>query len=391
MLRILHITESCTARGGGTSTAFVEMVEALRTQPALCEVAACTQTIPHDDQVRTWIASHGPGTWLFTPPPGRVSTAGMFNALRAKIDSWSPSIVCIHGLWCTDVVAAAAHAQSRSIPVVWHPHGMLVHAALRRARLKKALFKALWLSHTLRRASACVFTSENERGTSNLSLLSPRTARVVLPLPVHIDTPESDLPALRAQGRAALGLADTAPLVSFIGRLHPVKRVDLSLAALAHAHALGTPAHLVLIGSGEEPYVNTLRAQAASLGIAKHLTFAGWKNGRDKLAILAAADAMILNSEFENFGYAIVESLALGTPVVASDNLSLGPDLARIGAGWCVSATAPILGAAINTALHTPPDRRRAMGRAGRRWVIDSFSRASVGTQMVALYRSLLA
>ncbi len=391
MLRILHITESCTAGGGGTSTAFVEMVEALRTRPEACLVRAATQIMPEGDEARRWIAHHEPGTWTFTPHPGRLRPAGMCAALRSLIDSFNPTVLSVHGLWCTDIVAAALHAQARRIPVAWHTHGMLVHAALRRARLKKALFKALWLSRTLSRASAVVFTSANERDTSDLALPGPGVRPVILPLPVHIAVPEADLPALRREGRAALGLSDTTPLISFIGRLHPVKRIELALDALAHAHARGSHARLVLIGAGEAPYTQSLREHAARRGVTDHVIFVGWQNGRAKLATLAAADTMAFCSEFENFGYALVESLSLHVPVVATANLSLAPDMAAAGAGWSSAPTPDALGATLHAALTTPPDRRATMGRAGRAWVQASFSREAVGRQMMEMYAGLRA
>ncbi|MFN0012049.1 MAG: glycosyltransferase [Phycisphaerales bacterium] len=391
MLRVLHITESIPASAGGTSTAFVEMVEALLTQGAACQVHAAIQPVPEGDEARSWIAHHPPGTWHVTGPRGGLLAAGMAASVRALVNSWNPSVVCVHGLWCTDTVAAALHAQAKGVPVVWHPHGMLVRAALRHSPLKKAVFKTLWLARALRHAAAVVFTSENERETSDLAMLGEGTRRVVLPLPVNIDTAEDDLAALRAEGRAALGLHESVPLVSFIGRLHPVKRVELSIAAFAAARACAPDARLVLIGSGDDVYVATLRALAARLGVEGAVVFAGWKNGREKRAILAAADVMILNSEFENFGYAIVESLGLGTPVVCSENLSLAAEMVRAGAGRSAPGEPAALGAALAAVLAMPPHERRAAGVRGRRWVVESFSRQAVGARMVELYRALLA
>ncbi len=391
MLRILHITESIPASAGGTSTAFVEMIEALLTQVAACRVRAAIQPLTADDEARTWIVHHPPGTWHLTGSRGGLLAAGMAASARALIDAWKPAVVCVHGLWCTDTVAAALHAQAKGVPVVWHPHGMLVRAALRHSPLKKAVFRRLWLARAIRHAAAVVFTSDNERDTSDLSMLGERTRRVVLPLPVHIDTPEGDLPVLRAEGRAALRLDEGVPLVSFIGRLHHVKRVELSIGALAAARASVPDARLVLIGSGEDRYVQTLRALAARLGVEHAVIFAGWKNGREKRAILGAADAMILNSEFENFGYAIVESLALGTPVVCSDNLSLAAEMAGAGAGRAAAGEPAALGGALAGVLAMPRHERRAAGLRGRRWVVERFSREAVGAKMVELYRGLRA
>jgi glycosyltransferase involved in cell wall biosynthesis len=286
---------------------------------------------------------------------------------------------------------------------------MLVRAALQHKRLKKRAFEiALGLGEALRNASAVIFTSEIERDTSDLSRLGPpaRTSREVVPLPVAIPGSERDLPSLRQAGRARW-LATEAndpgrtllggesqvdlntPLLVFMGRLHPVKRVDLTLKAFALARESSPDARLLLIGKGEDDYTRWLKAESERLGVAPALRWAGWLHGRDKLQALAAGDALVLNSEFENFGYAIVEGLVMGTPVVVTENLSLAPAIAEIGAGASAAAEPRALADAMLRILSRPDDARREMGLRGRHWVEAQFSRQAVGTRLATLYTQL--
>jgi|GEM_PF-865500 len=413
MPTVLHITESITASAGGTSTAFVGLVEALLTHratrpendPDAWSVRALAGPLPDADQARQWIANHAAGTWTFTGPPGRFGPGALAHAASELIARRSVHAVHLHGLWLSDLVTVASAASAANIPVVWQPHGMLVKAALRHSRLKKAIFTRLsGLGAALRAADAAIFTSDNERDTSDLARLGPRTRREVLPLPVAIPARDEDLPALVRAGRARW-LADqqaspdrtlmdgtapldmNTPLLAFMGRLHPVKRVDLTLRAFAHARRALPDARLLLIGGGNDRDVQPLRELARSLGVADAIRWAGWLHGSDKLAAIAAADALILNSEFENFGYAIAEALALGTPVVLSDNLSLAPAVAEIGAGLSAPPEPAALGDAAARLLARPD--RRDMGRRGRHWVEAQFSHLAVGARLAALYTAL--
>ncbi len=405
MLRIVHVTESITASAGGTSTAFVELIEALRTQRDRVQVRAVTTGLPAGDEAAKWIIGHEQGVWTFAPSRGRFTHGALGAAVITMIDRGEVDIVHLHGLWLADLVAIAQAAKRRGVPIAWQPHGMLVEAALHRSRWKKGVFRALTgMGPTLRRAQAVVFTSETERDTSRLSWLGHDARRAVVPLPVPIPFVDEDLPALRRAGREHW-LADdqadpgrtwvngspqpdlTTPLLVFMGRLHPVKRLELAIPALALVRAKAPGARLLLIGEGDEPYVQSLKDLARAHGVENAILFAGWLSGHAKWQALAAGDALLIQSEFENFGYAIVESLATGTPVVATDNLSLAEAVAEVGAGASVAANPQAMADAA-ASLITRPDRRD-MALRGKRWVEANFSRKAVGAQLVDLYAGL--
>jgi glycosyltransferase involved in cell wall biosynthesis len=386
MIRVLHITESIPASAGGTSAAFAGLVEALRTQPTRLDPRALTQALAPDDATHTMINARD-GLWIWTGPRGRFRAGRLGQHAADTIDQLKPHVVHIHGLWCPDLVFAARHALRRSCRLVWQPHGMMVREAMARSRWKKQLFLALGLRSALARTDALVFTSDTERATSLQSQYAPNARPEVIPLPVRIEPDEGRLPALRAEGRARLNIPARTPLAVFVGRLHPVKRVHLTLGALAQARESVPEARLVLIGDGDGAYVEQMRSLARELGVLEAVTFAGWLSGDDKWRTIAAADALLLNSEFENFGFAAVEALDCHVPVIMTDNLSLAAPAAQAGAGLVCPSSAEALGHALATLL-TSADRA-AMGRAGRAWVARSFSHQVVGSALADLYESL--
>jgi glycosyltransferase involved in cell wall biosynthesis len=100
-----------------------------------------------------------------------------------------------------------------------------------------------------------------------------------------------------------------------VGRLVPQKRHDLAITALADLRSGGCPASLEILGRGTAE--GPLRTLAARLGIAEHVTFAGFVS--DPSPRYGAADVFVLTSDFEGFGNVLVEALAHELPVVATD------------------------------------------------------------------------
>ena len=105
-----------------------------------------------------------------------------------------------------------------------------------------------------------------------------------------------------------------------VGRLAPQKRHDIAIAALAELRSRDCPAHLEILGTGDEE--RALREHAARLGVGAHVTFAGFAG--DPSPHYRAADVFVLVSDFEGFGNVLVEALAHGLPVVAT-NAPFGP------------------------------------------------------------------
>jgi len=102
--------------------------------------------------------------------------------------------------------------------------------------------------------------------------------------------------------------------VAFIGRLVPVKRVDLFLRMARNAVEMGR-FDLAFDVIGEGPLADTLRALADYLDLQERVTFYGFRP--DALALLADVDVLVFTSDHEGTPMAALEALAIGVPVVA--------------------------------------------------------------------------
>ena len=120
---------------------------------------------------------------------------------------------------------------------------------------------------------------------------------------------------MRAAARARLGLPDDAFVVAGLGRLVPIKGFDVLLSALPALVAAVPSTRVILVGDGPDRRV--LEAQASALGVRARVGVTG--GPPDVSAYLAAADVLAAPSRNEGMGRAIVEAMALGLPVVATD------------------------------------------------------------------------
>src|SRR4051812_25066441 len=141
-------------------------------------------------------------------------------------------------------------------------------------------------------------------------------------------------PAPRPDEAAAVELGDR-PAVVFAGRLTAAKDLGVLLRALAEV----PEATLTVVGDGAER--SSLQALAAELRLGQRVRFLGPRPRPEVLGLMAAADAVVLSSAWENFPHGLVEALAMGTPVVAT-RVGGVPEIVEEGAnGLLVGAGDP--------------------------------------------------
>jgi len=127
-----------------------------------------------------------------------------------------------------------------------------------------------------------------------------------------LPNPTPSLPPLpeREELRRRLGL--NGATLAFAGRLTRQKALPVALRALAEVDGVS----LLLAGDGDE--TPALERLAGELGLAGRVRFLGPQPRDRVLELFRAADAALLSSSWENFPHAVVEALAVGTPVVAT-------------------------------------------------------------------------
>jgi len=166
-------------------------------------------------------------------------------------------------------------------------------------------------------------------------------------------------PGDRSAARAELERADDGPLVLVVG--HLIERKDPALALRAFARAAPAGARLVLLGRG--PLEDALREEARVLGLDGRVELVGEQPPGRLADWYRAADCLLLTSRREGRPNVVLEALASGCPVVATDAGGTGELLRGLDGALVRSRDAERVGAALAETLARPrePDRLRAI------------------------------
>ncbi len=172
--------------------------------------------------------------------------------------------------------------------------------------------------------------------------------------------------------------------ISFFSRIHPKKGLDILLRALSK---VSFRFRLQIAGDGDAAYLEELRVIIAQLGLAEQVEWAGWKNEEEKFAFLAGSDLFALTSHNENFAMVVLESLAVGTPVLVSEHVGLAPYVKRNRLGWVtgISDLEEVVNK-LNTAYNDHEARAR-INRAAVLQVQEDFSEKRLAGDYVSMYR----
>lgn len=286
----------------------------------------------------------------------------------------------IHGLWTVPAWQAARAARQFGVPFIVSPRGMLQPAAVRRRRWRKRLaFELFDRRHLM--AAVRIHATVDEEAAVLREIVEP--ARVFT-IPNGVDLVGAE--RARPGARARLGIAPEDPLVVFLGRLHPIKRLDLLADAFLQVLSRHRSAMLVLAGP-DEGGLATIASQLARLG--QRAKVVGALEDDDKWALLREATTLVLCSDSENFGTAVVEAMAVGCPVVVTDTCPWR-EVAEEGCGFWVPQTARWIADAVSS-LIADPALAATMGARGARLARARYDWRGIGTAMAACYADALS
>lgn len=309
------------------------------------------------------------------------------KAWQAPVN-WHPLIEAVrwaeivhgYGLYNLLCPLAAWQAQRYSKPFVLEPQGM---AVARAGNLPiKRLYHRSFTAYLLCCAAAVIATSPAE--AAELGAMTPADRLIVRRNGIDLDhfrcLPQED------SFRSRYGIAGAAPLALFVGRISPIKNLEMLLRAFAQARIPG--ARLALVGPMLEPdYAAHLRAVCSELALGDAVVFTGPLYGADKLAALAAADLFVLPSLFESFGNAAAEAVAAGLPVLLTDTCGIAQQIhGRAGMSVPVDQTALALAL---RALLTDASQRARVTRH-RNDVLAKLSWREPLDQMERVYLSVI-
>ena len=297
----------------------------------------------------------------------------------------SADIIHSHGLWAPANAIAAKSAWKARVPHIIAPRGSLAPEALAKSAWKKAIFKRLFVNRALRRA-ACLHAL-TDREASHIRKFGLINPIAIVPNAVTGSQPPDGRDA--AAGQDWTARFGGKKLIVFLGRMHPIKGLDVLIEAWRRIAGEFTDWHLVLAGPDEDGYLAAIESQVETADLADRVSFPGGLYGPDKDSLLTAADLFVLPSRSEGMSVALLEAMAAGLPVVItkSCNFHAAEDL---GAGFVVGGDVESLAAGLAKMLKTPDDRRSEMAARGASLVRGNYCWDSVAREMLEVYRWVL-
>lgn len=237
----------------------------------------------------------------------------------------------------------------------------------------------------LRKAAAVACVSEATRDGLHAHGLVPADRLHVVPNGVDSAcTPDAD-PAADAEAARLLG-PRAVPELLHVGSTIPRKRIDVLLAVFAEVRRRVPDARLVQVGGA---FTADQARQANALGVADALVTLSFLDRATLAAVYRRASLVLLPSESEGFGLPVIEALACGTPVLASDVPALrevGGDVAR----YCPMGDVAAWTKAVLGILAEPPqsaEARRASGLAHA----HLYSWSNHADRLAEIYREVLS
>ena len=279
-------------------------------------------------------------------------------------------------------IVAGHHLRTAGIPYVVAPNGTA--PIIERRHTAKRVVDLLAGRAFLRGAARVLAVTEAE-ASHLLALGIAADAIRVVPNPI-------DLREMPAPGAPVERQENAEPVVAYLGKLTPRKRVDVLIRAFARLRATDrrfVRAQLVIagndMGSGREA-----RAIVDDCGLADCTTFPGLLRGQARVQLLSRADVVAYATEDEIFGLVPVEAILCGTPVVVANDSGCGEIVSQVGGGLLVPpGDAGALADALARAL-TPRDAGLDMATAAHR-IRERFSHERVCAQLADVYREAVA
>jgi glycosyltransferase involved in cell wall biosynthesis len=388
LLRILHVIPGMATEIGGPPAVCAGLTAALAARGHSVTVATLNEgalpTVSLDSRVT--LERFAPDG----PTPGRYAKSETLDTwLQQNISKFQ--IAHLHSIWQFPTFAAARACWNHRVPYVSLLNGMLdTYSVNQRSRhIKRAYW--LWRERKVEgRAAAihCLNAAEIRRAVPWIRNMP----KIILGNGIDASVLAS-LPSRGAFRAAHPDLSDR-PLVVFLSRLHPKKGLDRLIPAWKAVAAKMPQCRLLIAGTGDPAYVESLKRLVAVSGLSDNILFLGQVIGGAKWNLLVDADLFVLPSHQEGFSMAITEALAADCPPVVTEECNfdeLEPPTPEPQRGVIIrnSNMSQFCDAIIT--LLSDARRRASFAAAGKELVASRFTWQTIAEQLESDYRHILA
>ena len=253
-----------------------------------------------------------------------VETREFVSSSTSNLNLSSYDVAFVHSMWLPMTIRAAGMVKAAGVKLVRMPHGCLDPKKVRGGWWKKLPVLLTLERRALKAADLTYVTCDAEA-----KWMRPWVGKIVN-VPLGVDFGEE------GQGRRSRSTADGLRVL-FIGRMHPLKGVDVLLEAVEglsrRDRSVASPVELTIIGLDEKGMRARFKAWCAAKGIASRVRFLGVVDEATKIAEIDRCDLFCLPTLSENFGIVVGEAMSRGKPVITTDGATSWSQLPA-DCGW---------------------------------------------------------
>ena len=298
-------------------------------------------------------------------------------------------LVHLHTVWNPLNTIARKACQRHGLKYVLMPHGMLDPYSLRQKRWRKKIYLAAVERRNIQEASRLIFTTAQEQESARKCLPWLGSGEVIA---LGADCP----PALSRETcietfASRFPQALNRRCLLFLGRIHQKKGLERLLTILPQISQKHPDTLLVIAGSGEPVYVESIKSFVQTQGLERKVLFTGMLTGYAKYGALALAEAFLLPSKQENFAIAMAEAMHMAVPVIISNKVDSWPLVQQANAGFVIEEEQIEIGFAKRIdELLSHPEQARRLGKRGQNFARQYLTWGRAVEATVRLYQRIL-
>ena len=364
-MKIIHYIPSIDRMAGGISTYMQVLAKPLGTMAEVHIMTHASENpLPMENCKVHDIPRYRPfsGVWK--------------KAVVDLLDSVRPDIVHVNCCWTPDCAMIQRLAQKRGYKVVLTPHGMLEPWIIKRHYWTRKV-PALWLYQkaAVQRADCVQATAESER--DNLLKLGYNSNIKVVRL--GIDAESIEMKRSWKKSRQIL----------FLSRVHVKKGINFLVEAADVLRNELQGYKILVAGEGDADYVEAMKRMICDRGLQDIVQLIGGVYGDEKWRLFQTSDFFVLPTHSENFGLAIAESLASGTPVITTVGTPWNDLNSSNSGAWIEIGTQPLV-ETLRRFLSLSDEDLETMGKNGRKLIETKYSAKVMAEEMMEVYQSIV-
>lgn len=354
-MKILMIIPSVSKKWGGTTSSLKNFYYGLtKLANVECEIVS-TYTHAEKDEIASELLDNNNFKLFETKSEGWRYSKELKDYLKMSVKKFD--LVWIHAIWTGTDFLASRYAKKYNIPYIITPHGMIEPDALQRKGLKKKIYWSVIEKKIFDNASAIHCITEAEKTYSNNLT---KTKSFVIPNGIlNEEFLKKEYSELNS--------------ISFIGRFHEKKALDLLIKSLVNTENL----NLIIAGGGEKEYENYIYTLVKELKLENRIKFEGFVDREIKRKMFQKSLFLVLPSHTEGLSMVGLEAIMNSTPVLTTEKCNFN-EVAENKAGLVMKDNNPLtIEKHINTMINSDLElmSKNAYNLALEKFSIDSVSK----------------